>query len=344
MKLWSAPLLKSVGKMDPPAYEDGRVLTLAHRGKGPTATMTVLEDTDRVLARLYPRLHGAPPLDPERSSATLRVVIFTLVMLEIVVIPPALVSVLTGIAKELAATLLFFLSFGLIYAAVVLCLRWEDAGSPEDLGLHLDTGTLPHLLIGGTAGTAAAGLVIACAIMFGGTLRDASEITAALISSELIITAPVAMFEELAYRGYLMTRMERLLGPTRGLVGASIIFSLLHFTWWLPLGSVPAHLVALFTLNLALGGIVLGLGYHMSGDRLWLPVGFHFAWNMLAYVVFPVFPRDPATGTPTVVYMPELFQIEWGVTTLVAFLFGLILMWLLMRTRGHGVQGLRAAA
>lgn len=167
-------------------------------------------------------------------------------------------------------------------------------------------------------------LVYFIAMYFGGSLRPAAEIDADLIANEILLTIPVAVVEELTHRGYLMTRIERLSGRTIAIMGTSIWFALLHFGWWLPLGSVPWHLILIFTFNLTLGGIVLGLSYYLSGNRLWVPIGFHFAWNVVAFVLFPIFPHDP-------VLMPEIFQIEWGLTTILGFLLGLSLVWVLLQ-------------
>ncbi|MHA2084668.1 MAG: CPBP family glutamic-type intramembrane protease, partial [Candidatus Thorarchaeota archaeon] len=96
-----------------------------------------------------------------------------------------------------------------------------------------------------------------------------------------------------------------------------------HFGWWIPLGSIPYHLILLFSFNMFLGGIVLSFSYFWSGRKLWVPIGFHFAWNMVAYIAFPSFPTAIVTS-------PELYQIEWGLTTIPGFLFGLSLIWMLL--------------
>ena len=89
------------------------------------------------------------------------------------------------------------------------------------------------------------------------------------------------------------------------------------------MGSVTADLILLFSFNLFLGGLVLGLSYYASGERLWVAIAFHFAWNIMAYVLFPIFPAEPVS-------MPAIFQIEWGATTIAGFLFGLSVLWSLL--------------
>jgi len=146
-----------------------------------------------------------------------------------------------------------------------------------------------------------------------------------LIMNQVIITVPTAMFEELVHRGYILTRLEDLSGRRSAIVLSSIFFSLLHFSWWASPG-FPVHLIILFSFNLFLGGVALSLSYYWSGKRLWVPIAFHFTWNMIAYPFFPSFPRET-------VFMPEIFQIEWGLTTIIGFLFGISLLWGLLQAK-----------
>ena len=254
-----------------------------------------------------------------------RVVLFSLVMLIVVELSPLVTGPLYGSdLYALVGTLLFFVTFALMYFAAALFVRWEGGKSVKELGLTIDSKTMPSMIVGGVSGLVAAGFVVFVALIFGGQLRPVSDITSDLLANEIIVTVPVAVFEELCYRGYLLSRMAELWGLSGGLILSSLVFSLLHFNWWLPLGSVPYPLVAIFTFNLFLGGMVLGSSYYLSGNRLWAPIAFHFVWNMIAYVLFPVYPQD-------LVVAPELFQIEWGITTIPGFLLGLSVTLLLLK-------------
>lgn len=255
----------------------------------------------------------------------LRVIAFSGLMLLIVMMSPILILPFVGTDMYgLVGTSLFFLTFGLFYFVVYVFVRWEGGSSIGELGANIEDRQLfPHLSIGLLAGSIGAGVVVLIAAVLGGNLRPFSQITGDLILSEILITVPTAFFEELAYRGYMMPRMVDLWGKGTGIIVSSLIFALLHFGWWTPLGTVPLHLVLIFTINLTLGGIVLSLSYFLSGNKLWVPIGFHFAWNMIAYLLFPSYPRD-------YVYLPELFQIEWGLTSIIGFLLGLSVIWLLI--------------
>ncbi|MFX1260775.1 MAG: lysostaphin resistance A-like protein [Promethearchaeota archaeon] len=256
-----------------------------------------------------------------------RVLLFSLTLLLIHLLSESIAIVTASMdeaTRGLISTVQFFGLYLLMYFAVILFLRWERGGDITSLGLQTDSKTLHHLVVGLVAGTIAAGLVYFIALFFGGDLRPAIEITGDLIANEAVFTIPVALFEEIVYRGYLLTRMEVVVGRSAAILGSSLLFALLHFGWWIPLGSIPLHLILIFTFNLFLGGVVLGYSYYWSGNRLWVPIAFHYAWNIVAFVMFPVYPLEP-------VNMVEIFQIEWGITTVFGFLFGLSLIWVLLK-------------
>ncbi len=260
--------------------------------------------------------------DPVHDA--LKVILFMAFMLLIVEISPIVSGLFSGELFELMATAAFFGTFFLMYIVTDIFARSEGS-SIGKLGIAFDETAIPHIIIGTIAGTVAASIVILFAIFFGGQLRPVEQMTADLLASEIIITAPTAVFEELAHRGYILPHIETIVGKAPAIIISSIFFSFLHFSWWATPG-FPLHLILIFSFNLFLGGVVLSLSYYWSGRKLWVPIAFHFAWNMLAYIIFPVFPREP-------VLLPEIFQIEWGITTIIGFLIGLSIIWGLLYTK-----------
>ena len=254
----------------------------------------------------------------------LKVILFMAFMLMIVEISPVISGLFTGELFELMATAAFFGTFVLMYLVTDIFARSEGS-SIGKLGMEFDDSAVPHIIIGTIAGTIAASIVIMIAFFFGGQLRPVEQMTADLLVSEIIITAPTAVFEELAHRGYILPHIEALAGKTPAIIISSIFFSALHFSWWAEPG-FPLHLILIFSFNIFLGGVLLSLSYYWSGRKLWVPIAFHFAWNMLAYIIFPVYPRDP-------VLLPEIFQIEWGITTIIGFLIGLSIIYGLLGSR-----------
>jgi membrane protease YdiL (CAAX protease family) len=244
----------------------------------------------------------------------LKVILFMAFMLIIVEMSPVISGLFTGEMFEIMATFAFFGTFILMYVVTDIFARSEGS-SIGKLGMDFDDSAIPNIVIGTIAGTISASIVIMFAFFGGGQLRPVDQITADLLVSEIIITVPTAVFEELAHRGYILPHIEALAGKVPAIIISSIFFSALHFSWWAEPG-FPLQLILIFSFNIFLGGVVLSLSYYWSGRKLWVPISFHFAWNMLAYIIFPVYPRVP-------VLSPEIFQIEWGVTTIIGFLIGL---------------------
>jgi len=87
-----------------------------------------------------------------------------------------------------------------------------------------------------------------------------------------------AVLEEIVFRGLLFRLLEKWKGPILAILFSSIIFQLPHFMNS-HTGIIPAFLGVLF-------GLVMALMYAHT-RRLWLPIAFHFAWNI----------TQPALGT-----------------------------------------------
>jgi hypothetical protein len=88
----------------------------------------------------------------------------------------------------------------------------------------------------------------------------------------IMVFIPAALHEELVFRGYpyqLLRRWKRWFA----IALSSLVFAALH--------AGNSDVTALALLNIFLGGIVLALAYERH-RRLWMPIGLHFAWNMMS--------------------------------------------------------------
>lgn len=258
------------------------------------------------------------------NDRVLKIVLFMALMLLIVEMSPILAKIFTGELYEYVGTFAFFGTFILMYLVIGYFARSEGS-SIGKLGVDFDENSLQHIIIGAVAGSIAASIVVLLAYFFGGQLRPVEQITGDLLVSEIIITVPTAVFEELAHRGYILPHLEEIAGKANAILIGSVFFSLLHFSWWTTPG-LSLYIIPIFAFNIFLGGVVLSLSYYWSGRKLWVPISFHFAWNMIAYIIFPNFPRVPVT-------LPEIFQIEWGFTTIIGFLIGLLVIYLFIKDR-----------
>ncbi|HZZ41405.1 MAG TPA: CPBP family glutamic-type intramembrane protease [Tepidisphaeraceae bacterium] len=96
----------------------------------------------------------------------------------------------------------------------------------------------------------------------------------------LIICVQPALFEELAFRGFIQTSLSRVIGPYEAVVTSALMFAILHCS----IPSMPhLFLLGLFTalLRLKSGSLYPGMLLHFSHNLLVLLTehyGVHFPW------------------------------------------------------------------
>ena len=129
--------------------------------------------------------------------------------------------------------------------------------------------------------------------------------------------------EELLFRGYPFQRLIEGIRVEWSLGIASALFGILH-------GSNP-HSTPLAVVNTMLAGILLSVCY-LKTQRLWLAIGFHFAWNWsLVLVGLPVSGLDLGTmpwaaapvSSRTWLYGGE-YGPEGGLIATLALLFAVV--------------------
>jgi len=132
------------------------------------------------------------------------------------------------------------------------------------------------VVVGGSAG------VFACLGWYHATLA-AGEPSARWLAVAVALSALVALFEETLFRGYALQTFANAFGGASAVVVTGVLFGALHLlnptpgvAPWLKLvgcGCVGAYGMLAAILRLASGS-------------LWLPMGMHFAWNLLEQFVF----------------------------------------------------------
>jgi len=86
----------------------------------------------------------------------------------------------------------------------------------------------------------------------------------------------MAFKEELIFRGILFQSLRDRFGDVVSIVLMSVIFSFAHF------GNPDISMVA--AINIVLAGVVLSIMY-ITTESLWLPISFHFFWNLNQQVI-----------------------------------------------------------
>lgn len=243
-----------------------------------------------------------------------------------------LVMLLGGpVSDELSVSNVTPLIVGATVASWVLTRRFEGR-SLGTLGLRtgplglrdLGAGTIAGVLIMGGVVLAMVGLRW---VSWGPTSEPGSPIGTALSLGGLLLGA--AFVEELLFRGYAFQLLFRRFGPAVAIGLTSIAFGALH-AWNPNFGAVPL-------LNIALAGVLLGVGYWRTGS-VWFVTGVHLGWNWVMAVsdlsvsgLALQMPRfDPTlSGPPTWTGGP--FGPEGGLLVTLASVIGVAWMWRLGR-------------
>lgn len=87
----------------------------------------------------------------------------------------------------------------------------------------------------------------------------------------LLISACVAIAEELIFRGYILKNLLTSFNKFIALIFSAILFTLIH------IGNPDISVIGY--MNLFLAGFFLGI-FYIYTKRLWFPIGLHFAWNL----------------------------------------------------------------
>lgn len=125
-----------------------------------------------------------------------------------------------------------------------------------------------------------AGLYTACILILivAGIYRiDGLNPVSAMLPA-IAVPLSSGIFEELLFRGALFRIVEEWLGSWISLAVSSLVFGLLH------LMNPTATLLGAIFIS-AEAGILLAAAYMLT-RRLWMSMGFHFAWNFTQSAVF----------------------------------------------------------
>lgn len=187
-----------------------------------------------------------------------------------------------------------------ITAAVWIAGRWLDRRRFADFGLRIDRAWWVDFGAGLGLG------IVLMAAIFGvmaatGWLRideaiepDVGKGFATGLAYALVLYVGVGFYEELLFRGYLMSNMAeglagRRLSPRTAVVVAWIVVSVLFGIGH----AINPNTTPVSTINVAIAGLFVGLGFLLTGE-LALPIGLHTAWNFAQGALFG-FPVSGAT-------------------------------------------------
>lgn len=133
------------------------------------------------------------------------------------------------------------------------------------------------------------------------------NLTSRMLLTSLFTSLLVAVYEELLFRGYILQILIRGGGVVFGIVTSATLFSLFH----LQAGyySIP-QLLAIGVIGVALAALTI------KTRSLWIPIGFHFGWDLAAKLSPPV----EAIG---VLYLEPMYFLAFLVLMIVLVLLPL---------------------
>jgi membrane protease YdiL (CAAX protease family) len=148
----------------------------------------------------------------------------------------------------------------------------------RQIGL-ISHGSAAGMLHGMAIGIVSMSLVFGCLLLFGQaeTTVDVKKLLSATILINFASVGLTAFSEELLARGIIMTALKATRRRYVILCASSLIFSLVHL--------LNPGATVLSLINTFLAGLFFAYMFMKSG-ALWLPTGFHLAWNFLQGDVF----------------------------------------------------------
>lgn len=189
------------------------------------------------------------------------------------------------------ATLLVITPLTLLFYKLLA--RFLDQRSFRDFGFHLSIAWWRDLGFGLFLGALLMAMVFSTEFFLGwirieGWFDNQSMFPSFWLDliNSLVFYILVGISEELFARGYLLRNLAEGLNLTRigarralliAYLASSAVFDLLH------LGNPNATWIS--TLNLALAGLFLGLGFVLTGE-LAIPIGLHITWNFFQGNIF----------------------------------------------------------
>ena len=180
-----------------------------------------------------------------------------------------------------------------------LFLRAFDRRGFRTLGLWFHPAWVGESLVGigmgaGLVTIVVAGIVLAQGVSYSGMNPTTGLWLGTLRSALFLLLA--AVFEEIVFRGYAFQRLVDSFGEIGAILILSVLFGLGH------LGNPSAN--PLSTTNTILAGVLLSITY-LKTRALWLPIGLHWAWNLMLGPIYSL----PVSGAHI---GPGLFVAETG--------------------------------
>lgn len=186
----------------------------------------------------------------------------------------------------------------ILLAATWILLRLEGKGLAA-IGVDQPPRRVMEFLVGvALMGTAALVQQLASAIVMDDALVPNPRLTSSVLGEGVRLLLNSLLYEELAFRGYLLFQAVRWLGPTRAAWLDAIAFGIYH---WFSYGVIGNPVVMLYVLVMTGAfGFMLARAFVATGS-ISAPLGLHLGWNAVVQLLFSAGPPGamvlvPASG------------------------------------------------
>ncbi|SDJ77933.1 hypothetical protein SAMN05216226_10937 [Halovenus aranensis] len=105
--------------------------------------------------------------------------------------------------------------------------------------------------------------------------KDNPQLFLYFVPLVVFLNAPA---EELLFRGVVQGLFRRAYGVIPGILGAALVFGLVHYVALVGAGSRLAYVAVAFVSGLVLGGV------HEYTENLTVPIAVHACWNVVIYL------------------------------------------------------------
>lgn len=183
----------------------------------------------------------------------------------------------------------------LLIAVSWILLRLEGRGIGA-IGFNRPRRRFTELGVGFVAFAAAAAVQqLGLALAAGDRFVPNDAISTSALLNGLRFTANSVLYEELLFRGYLLYRAVRWLGPSRAVLLDAAVFGIYHWFSYGLFGN-PVAMIYVFLLTGAFG-YVWARAFVATGSVA-APIGMHLGWNASAYLIFSAGPLGPGLLVP----------------------------------------------
>ena len=216
---------------------------------------------------------------------------------QILTLLPAKVSgLITRENVETYPQVLFLIigSFAMVALIFVLWIRFFERRPLSSAGLSVDSRSSRNYALGFAYGLVMAASVVGVVWMLGGyaiesknSLRASDLVPIVILLFAFILQSGT---EEFVFRGWMMGRIAERWGLWAGVIGTSVLFSLLHVDV-AALSALGASGIAIFAFGTMLFSIFLSL-LAIQEKSVWGAAAWHAAWNWMFITWFGL----PTTG------------------------------------------------